>query len=202
MLTHFKNHGRCQGVQVRALKFGASAQREVIYMDKKLETIVQALQENFGVKFEEFRGETQVLMKAENIIEALTLLRDKYDFELLSAMTAIDFWPQTSPRYHVIYQLTSLARNLSLQLRVPVEDSDPHIPTATGVYEIANWRERELRDMFGIVPDGHPDLRILLLPEGWEDKHPLRRDFPLGYEEVQFTFNVEEINLRKPYAKE
>ncbi len=171
-------------------------------MDKKLETIVQALQENFGVTFEEFRGETQVLVRAENIIEALTLLRDKYDFELLSAMTAIDFWPQTSPRYHVIYQLTSLARNLSLQLRVALEDGEPHIPTTTGIYEVANWRERELRDMFGIIPDGHPDLRILLLPEGWEDKHPLRRDFPLGYEEVQFTFNVDEINLRKPYAKE
>ncbi|HEY9527225.1 MAG TPA: NADH-quinone oxidoreductase subunit C [Anaerolineales bacterium] len=171
-------------------------------MDKKLETIVQVLQQNFSVTFEEFRGETQVLVKVENIIEALTLLRDKYDFELLSALSAIDFLPQISPRYHVIYQLTSLARNLSLQLRVPLADGEPHIPTATGVYEVANWRERELRDMFGIIPDGHPDLRILLLPEGWEDKHPLRRDFPLGYEEVQFTFNVDEINLRKPYAKE
>jgi NADH-quinone oxidoreductase subunit C len=173
-----------------------------IIMDKKLETIVQALQENFSVTFEEFRGETHVLVKMENIIEALTLLRDKYDFELLSALTAIDYWPQLSPRYHVIYQLTSLARNLSLQLRVPLEDGKPHIPTAVGVYEVANWRERELRDMFGIVPDGHPDLRILLLPEGWEDKHPLRRDFPLGAEEVQFTFNIDEIDLRKPYAKE
>jgi NADH-quinone oxidoreductase subunit C len=171
-------------------------------MDKKLEPIVQALQENFGVTLEEFRGETHVFAKAENMIDALLLLRDKYDFELLSALSAIDYWPQLSPRYHVIYQLTSLARNLSLQLRVPLNDSNPHIPTATGVYEVANWRERELRDMFGIMPDGHPDLRILLLPEGWEDKHPLRRDYPLGYEEVQFTFNIDEINLRKHYAKE
>jgi NADH-quinone oxidoreductase subunit C len=171
-------------------------------MDKKLETIVQALQENFGVTVEEFRGETHVFVKVENIVESLTLLRDKYDFELLSAMTAIDFWPQLSPRYHVIYQLTSLARNLSLQLRVALDDGEPHIPTAIGVYEVANWRERELRDMFGIFPDGHPDLRILLLPEGWEDKHPLRKDYPLGYEEVQFTFNFDDINLRKPYAKE
>ena len=171
-------------------------------MDKKLETIVQALQENFGVTFEEFRGEVHVFLKPENIVEALSLLRDKYDFELLSAMTATDYWPQLSPRYHVIYQLTSLARNLSLQLRVPLEDGHPHIPTATGVYEVANWRERELLDMFGIVPDGHPDPRILLLPEGWEDKHPLRKDYSLGYEEVQFTFNFDEINVRKPYAKE
>ena len=171
-------------------------------MDKKLETIVQALQDNFGVTYEEFRGEVHVFARPENIINMLTLLRDKYDFELLSALTATDFWPQLSPRFHVIYQLTSLARNLSLQLRVALDDSAPRIPTATGVYEVANWRERELRDMFGIIPDGHPDLRILLLPEGWEDKHPLRRDYPLGYEEVQFTFNFDEINLRKPYAKE
>jgi NADH-quinone oxidoreductase subunit C len=171
-------------------------------MDKKLETIVQALQEKFGVTVEEFRGETRVFLKPENIIDALTLLRDKYDFELLSALTAIDFWPQLSPRYHVIYQLTSLARTLWLQLRVALDDSHPHIPTATGVYEVANWRERELRDMFGIIPDGHPDPRIILLPEGWEDKHPLRRDYPLGYEEVQFTFNVDEIDRRKTYAKE
>ena len=171
-------------------------------MDKKLETIVQALQENFGITFEEFRNETHVFVKVENIIETLMLLRDKYDFELLSAMTAIDYWPQVSPRFHVIYQLTSLVRNLSLQLRVALPDGEPHIPTAIGVYEVANWRERELRDMFGIIPDGHPDLRILLLPDGWEDKHPLRRDYPLGYEEVQFTFNIDEIDLRKPYAKE
>jgi NADH-quinone oxidoreductase subunit C len=187
---------------LRSAANGRFVQREGLHMDKKLETIVQALQENFGVTFEEFRGETQVFVKTEHLIAALTLLRDKYDFELLSALTAIDFWPQLSPRYHVIYQLTSLARNLSLQLRVVLDDGEPHIPTAIGVYEVANWRERELRDMFGIIPDGHPDLRILLLPEGWEDKHPLRRDYPLGYEEVQFTFNIDEIDLRKPYAKE
>jgi NADH-quinone oxidoreductase subunit C len=170
-------------------------------MDKKLETIVQALQENFNTNSEEFRGEVHVFVNAENIIAALTLLRDKYDFELLSALTATDYWPQLSPRFHVIYQLSSLARNLTLQLRVPLEDSHPHVPTATGVYEVANWRERELLDMFGIVPEGHPDPRRILMPEGTEG-HPLRRDFPLGYEEPQFTFNFDEIDLGKPYAKE
>ena len=170
-------------------------------MDKKLETIVQALQENFNTTNEEFRGEVHVFVNAENIIEALTLLRDKYDFELLSALTATDYWPQLSPRFHVVYQLSSLARNLTLQLRVPLEDSHPHVPTATGVYEVANWRERELLDMFGIIPEGHPDPRRILMPEGTEG-YPLRRDFPLGYEEPQFTFNFDEIDLRKPYAKE
>ena len=171
-------------------------------MDTKLEPIVQALQEKFSVSLEEFRNEVHVFVNPEQIVEALTLLRDKYDFELLSAMTAVDYLPQMSPRFHVIYQLTSLAKNLSLQLRVPVNGGDPQIPTATGVYEVANWRERELMDMFGIRAVGHPDPRILLLPEDWKGKHPLRKDFPLGYEEVQFTFNFDDINLRKYYAKE
>ena len=170
-------------------------------MDTKLEKIVQDLQERFGSTLEEFRGETHVFVKAEQIIEALTLLRDKYEFELLSAMTATDYYPQTSPRFHVIYQLSSLAKNATLQLRVPVDGANPQVPTATGVYDTANWREREIMDMFGITAVGHPDPRKLLLPDEQED-YPLRKDFPLGYEEVQFTFNFEGIDLRKPYAKE
>lgn len=171
-------------------------------MDTKLEPIVQALQEKFNTSLEEFRSEVHVFVNREQIVEALTLLRDKYDFELLSAMTATDYYPQMSPRFHVIYQLSSLARNVTIQLRVPVDDADPKVPTVTGVYEVANWRERELMDMFGITAVGHPDPRILLLPEDWKGKHPLRKDFPLGYEEVQFTFNFDDIDLRKPYAKE
>lgn len=171
-------------------------------MDKKLEPIVQALQEKYSTSYEEFRDEVHVFINPESIVDALTLLRDKYDFELLSAMTASDYYPQMTPRFHVIYQLTSLAKNLSLQLRVPVDGANPQIPTATGVYRVADWRERELMDMFGIKAIGHPDPRVLLLPDDWEGKHPLRKDFPLGYEEVQFTFNIDDIDLRKNYAKE
>ena len=171
-------------------------------MDKKLEPIVQALQERFVTSLEAFREEVHVFIDAENIVEALTLLRDKYEFELLSALTASDYLNlQQSPRFHVIYQLSSIARNLTLQLRVPLDGNHPKLPTATGVYEVANWRERELFDMFGIEIEGHPDLRRILMPEGTEG-HPLRKDFPLGYEEPQFTFNIDEIDKHKPYAKE
>jgi NADH-quinone oxidoreductase subunit C len=170
-------------------------------MDNKLEKIVQALQSEFEVQFEEFRNEAHVFVQPEQIVEVITSLHDKHEFELLSAMTAVDYWPQQEPRFHVIYQLTSITKNLSIQLRVPVAATRPVVPTVTGVFASANWREREAWDMFGIHFDGHPDPRRILMPADWEG-HPLRKDYPLGYEEPQFTFNFEEIDLRKPYAKE
>jgi NADH-quinone oxidoreductase subunit C len=170
-------------------------------MDKKLEPIVKVLEKQFSPSIEEFRDEVHVFVQAEQIVEVLTLLRDKYEFELLSALTASDYFPQASPRFHVIYQLTSLAKNASIQIRVPVNGDQPKVPTATRVYEVANWRERELLDMFGIEFEGHPDPRRILMPDDW-DGHPLRKDYPLGYEEPQFTFNFDEIDVRKPYVKE
>jgi len=170
-------------------------------MDRKLEPIVKVLQETFGSSIEEFRDEVHVFIRAERIVEALTLLRNKYEFELLSAQTATDYYPQTAPRFHVIYQLSSLAKNATLQLRVPVNDEQPKVPTAAFVYDTANWREREISDMFGIEFEGHPDPRRILNPEEMEG-HPLRKDFPLGYEEPQFTFNYDDVDLKKIYAKE
>jgi len=170
-------------------------------MDKKLEPIVKALQKQFDASMEEFRNEVHVFVQAEQIVDTLTLLRDKYEFELLSALTASDYFPQTSPRFHLIYQLTSLAKNASIQVRVPVNGDQLKVPTATRVYEVANWREREVFDMFGVEFEGHPDPRRILMPDE-EEGHPLRKDFPLGYEEPQFTFNFDEIDVRKPYVKE
>ncbi len=170
-------------------------------MDTKLEPIVKALQEQFAPTVEEFRGEAHVFVKAEQIVEALTLLRDKYEFELLSALTASDYYPEMTPRFHVVYQLSSLAKNLTLQLRVAVNGDQPKVPTAAFVYDTANWREREVLDMFGIEFEGHPDPRKILTPDEM-DGHPLRKDFPLGYEEPQFTFNYDDIDLKKIYAKE
>jgi len=170
-------------------------------MDNKLEKIVQVLQNDFGLTFEEFRSEAHVFVQPEQIVDVIMSVRDTHGFELLSTMTVVDYWPQEEPRFHVIYQLTSVTENLSIQLRVPVAATKPEVPTVTGVFASANWREREAWDMFGIRFEGHPDLRRILMPADWEG-HPLRKDYPLGYEEPQFTFNFEEINLRKPYAKE
>ncbi|MFN8411215.1 MAG: NADH-quinone oxidoreductase subunit C [Anaerolineales bacterium] len=170
-------------------------------MDKRLESIVKDVQEKFNATFDEFRNEVHLVVAPEQIVDVLTLLRDEHKFELLSALTASDYWPQETPRFHVVYQLSSLEKNITLQVRVPVNGTNPKVPTVTGVYKTGLWRERELLDMFGIEIEGHPDPRRILMPEGTEG-HPLRKDFPLGYEEPQFTFNFEEIGLNKPIAKE
>ncbi len=170
-------------------------------MDSRLEKIVNVLQQQAGATHEEYRGEVRVFVPADKIVDTLVFLRDEHEFSLLSLLSAIDFWPQDRPRYHVVYGLTSLTQKLWIQVRVMLDNESPKLPTVTGVFETANWRERELFDMFGIEIEGHPDLRRILMPDGW-DGHPLRRDYPLGYEEPQFTFNYEEIDLRKPYVKE
>ena len=89
--------------------------------------------------------------------------------------------------------------NRRLRVKVFAADGDPMLPTATLVYPAANWLEREIADMMGIVFEGHPDQRRLLMPEDWHG-HPHRRDYPLGKETVAFSFNEAEINKHKPYA--
>ena len=170
-------------------------------MNRNVEKFVQSLQQQFGATLEEFRGETHVFLRAEHILTALLQAREAQQFELLSAMTAVDYWPRQKPRFHIIYQLSSLANNVTLQFRVALEAGRTSLPTASVIYEAANWREREIAEMFGISFDGHPDPRPLMLPPEITEP-PLRRDVPLGYEEPQFTFNFDEIDLRKPYAKE
>ena len=169
-------------------------------MDKKLQPIVEELEKAFGVTATEYRSDVSLVLPVEKIVAACQKLQG-LGFELLSALTAVDYWPEEQPRFHVLYEFTSVSRNLRLEIRVPVPGINPTIPTISHIYSNANWRERELWDMFGIKAKDHPDLRRILMPADWEG-HPLRKDYPLGYEEPEFTFNFEEINLRKPYAKE
>lgn len=170
-------------------------------MDSRLEKIVNVLQEQAGAKFDDFRGDLRVYVPRDKLHDTLLFLRDEHEFQLLALLSAIDYWPEDHPRYHVVYGLKSVTQNLDIQVRVLLPDADPRVPTVTDIFEAANWKERELFDMFGIIVDGHPDPRRILMPDDWEG-HPLRRDYPLGYEEPQYTFNYKEINLRKPFVKE
>jgi len=150
----------------------------------------------------EFRGETTVQVSRAALLEVLKFLKETpaLSFNFLAYLSAWDAWPD-EPRFHVIYQLRELTTATNLRLEVLIPGDDPVLPTATGLFLNANWHERELWDMFGLKITGHPDLRRILLPEDWQG-HPLRRDYPLGYEEVEYTFNFEEIEKKKPYAKD
>jgi NADH-quinone oxidoreductase subunit C len=170
-------------------------------MNDPLNSAVSALTGRFGAEASEFRGQVSLIVSPENLVAVCQALRDQFHFDMLAAQTAVDYWPQQEPRFHVIYQLYSFDHNLRLGLRVPLDGNAPSLSTITRVYPAANWHEREIWDMFGIRFEGHPDLRRILMPYDWEG-HPLRKDYPLGYEEVQFSFNYDEIDQRKPYAKE
>ncbi len=166
---------------------------------------VTALQARFGaaiVRVEEFRGETTLVVARDSLVDVLRHLKETpaLGFTFLATLTAFDDWP-TEPRFNVIYQLRELTHPANLRLKVQVPGDDPVMPTVVGLHLNANWHEREVWDMFGIKFTDHPDLRRILMPEDWQG-HPLRKDYPLGYEEVQFTFNFDEINQKKPYAKE
>jgi len=171
----------------------------------QIEQAVQALQKSFQDKVlsvEEFRGQTTVNLDRAVILDACKLLHDDeaLQFDFLAALTAVDYWPQ-DPRFSVVYQLYSIPKRVFLALCVPLQNESAEIDTVESIYANANWHEREIFDMFGITFKGHSDLRRILMPKDWEG-HPLRKDYPLGYEEVQFSFNFDEINDRKPYAKE
>ncbi len=170
-------------------------------MNEHIQKAVEAIQSRYEADVRQYAGETTLIIGPEHILEAAQTLRDEFQFEMLVDETAVDYWPQQEPRFHVVYQLYSLSRNVLLRLRVPLNGNAPHIETMEKIYPVANWKEREIWDMFGIHFDGHSDLRRILMPHDWQG-HPLRKDYPLGYEEVQFTFNQQAVDQHKPYAKE
>ena len=127
---------------------------------------------------------------AAQLVEICTFLRDdpELDFAMLSWVGGVDCLPR-DPRFEVVYGLLSLSQAFRLHLKVQVPEENPRVPTVSRVWPTANWHERETFDFYGIVFDGHPDLTRILLPEDWIG-WPLRKDSPLGYEEVAFTHNT------------
>ncbi|MEX2143129.1 MAG: NADH-quinone oxidoreductase subunit C [Anaerolineales bacterium] len=170
-------------------------------MNSALQTIIQNLESSFGSTGSEFRGQASLLLPPGQIVEATRALRDAHGFNMLAALSAVDYWPQHQPRFHVVYQFKNITQKLRLEVRVPLDGDEPELESICAVFPNANWHERELWDMFGLRIKNHPDLRRILMPEDWVG-HPLRKDYPLGYEEVQFSFNFEEIEQRKPRPKD
>jgi NADH-quinone oxidoreductase subunit C len=125
----------------------------------------------------EFRGETTVTVKKEDIVAIATCLKQDLGYNFLCDLCGVDYLGR-SPRFMVVYNLYNITTKDRLRVKVPVAESDPRVDTVSGVWATANWHERECWDLMGIDFTNHPDLRRILMAADWEG-HPLRKDYPL-----------------------
>jgi NADH-quinone oxidoreductase subunit C len=134
------------------------------------------------------RGQATLEVAPASVYPVLAHLREADEpWEWLMSLHGCDYLPE-EPRLGVHYQLLSMERCDRLGVKTRLGVDDPHLATVVDLFPTADYQEREVHDMFGVVFDGHPDLRRILMPEDYVG-YPQRRDFPIGGEPVLFTFN-------------
>ena len=153
-------------------------------MSSLLEFVEKLKAENAAwvADFKDARGEVTIYVPRESIVDVCRVLKTKHGFDMLSDLCGADRGPEEDPRFEVNYHLFSTTHYNRLRLKVFLSEDEPNVGTVTTVWKTANWHERETYDLFGVIFDGHPDLRRILLPSDF-DGHALRKDYPLrGYE--------------------
>jgi NADH-quinone oxidoreductase subunit C len=158
----------------------------------ELELIAQELRDadSESVLDTEFhRGRAVLVASPPRIKSVLEHLRSK-GYTFLASLHGLDYYPH-EPRLGVLYEMLDRTRVDRISVKARVSTDDPRIDSVVDMFPGANFPEREVYDMFGVVFDGHPDLRRILMPEDYEG-HPQRRDFPVGGEPVLFTYNEEQ----------
>src|SRR5260370_13437175 len=136
------------------------------------------LKAKFGDGFatSEFRDNFRVTVAPDKLFELLKCLKEDCGFDMLAELTAVDYlhYPNAKDRYGVVYGLTNVAFGERVFVKTFVNDPEPIVPSCFSLWKGADWMEREVYDMYGIVFDGHPDLRRILMPEEFS-KHPVRK---------------------------
>lgn len=148
-------------------------------------------------------GDEWIMVAREHIRETLAALKDQGYLSYLF-MTCVDHLAtpvvdKPAERFELVYQLRNMKTHHELRVRVLVPEGDPRAPSVHDIYRPANWDERETWDMFGIEFEGHPDLVRILMPDDWLG-HPLRRDYPVGGEPVDFSEDHEVWQTAPPEA--
>ena len=154
-----------------------------------LELIAQELRERDAESVLDttyFREKAAITVTAGSIRETLEWLRTK-GFNFLASVHGVDYFPE-EPRLGVQYEMLDMTEVDRITVKVRVSIEAPNVPSVTEAWPTANHQEREVYDMFGVIFDGHPDLRRILMPEDYEG-FPQRRDFPMGGEAILFTHN-------------
>ncbi len=136
-----------------------------------------------------FRDRATLIANPAKVPAVLAALR-KRGYRSLMSVHGVDYWPE-EPRLGVHYELLDMHEVDRITVKVRVDTASPEVPSVTPDWPTANHQEREVYDMFGVIFDGHPDMRRILMPEDYEG-HPQRRDFPVGGEPVHFTYNEHE----------
>jgi NADH-quinone oxidoreductase subunit C len=153
---------------------------------------MSALKEEFPRGTEsEFRGQIRFRIPPEQLHSLLSVLRHRYDFDMLIDVTCVDYlnYRGATDRFGLVYVLLGTETNERLFVRTYLNEPELTVPSAVPLWESANWLEREVWDMFGIRFAGHPDLRRILLPEEFT-AHPLRKDYPLQGRGERHNFPV------------
>jgi NADH-quinone oxidoreductase subunit C len=130
-------------------------------------------------------GEVSLTVRRESIVEVMTILRDRFEYQQLMEIAGVDY-PARAERFEVVYHLLSVTKNHRIRVRVSA-DEETAVPSVTGLWPVAGWLEREVFDMFGVLFSGNNDLRRILTDYGFRG-HPFRKDFPLsGYVELRYS---------------
>ena len=152
--------------------------------------VIDAAKKTLGkalLAVKEHVGEITLTVQRESVIDALRALRDTpgLEYQQLMEISGVDY-PERPERFELDYHLLSLTKNRRIRVKVTTDEVTP-VPSATVLWPVANWLEREAFDMYGILFTGHPDLRRILTDYGFEG-HPQRKDFPLtGYVELRYS---------------
>lgn len=138
-----------------------------------------------------FRDNQRLHVPANRLAEVLGFLKETCGFDMLFELTAVDYlrYPDATDRYGVIYGLTNTTTGLRQFVKTLVNDPDPSLPSVTSLWKGADWLEREVHDMYGVVFEGHPDLRRILMPPEFTT-YPLRKDYPLRGKGERHNFPV------------
>ena len=149
--------------------------------------LVTRLRAKFGAELlEAIEDRKQAILTVDRgrLAEIALHLRDEEKFDMLSDLTAVD-WPKREKRFDVVLNLYSFPKNERLRVKVHAADAEA-VPSVVSVWPTANWQEREVFDMFGIIFSGHPNLKRILMPDEWQG-YPLRKDYDILQQDTDWV---------------
>ncbi len=154
----------------------------------------EIIKDNFGediYTLSEFRDNRRIIVNSDKLFDVLKCIKEKGGFDMLAELTAVDYlqYPDAKDRFGIIYILTNTETGDRAYVKTFLNEPDISIPSVFSLWKGANWMEREVYDMYGIIFVGHPDLRRILLPEEYTS-YPLRKDYPLRGKGERHNFPV------------